>query len=138
MANSGLPSALCGQIYHAIDYQPCVEAVRFDLAKQVPLNYRAGFAGSIGISVGQAPILIRLTFAVTAAKSQFNFLARMAQQLSGGTGFSYDFWEGNVGISSHWLITGCFVGEFGLQNDPMAGTSDKTISVMGQDYTQLQ
>ncbi len=138
MALSGLPSALCGQIVHSIDFQPAVEAVRLDISEDVPLNFRAGFAGPIGISVGQAPFLIRLGFAVVAAKAQFDFLGRMAQQVSGGTGFSYSFWEGNPGISTLWLISGCFIGNFSLTNDPQQGTSEKTISIMGMQATKLQ
>ena len=138
MANSGLPSALSGRIFHSIDFQPCVEAYRMEITADVPLTTRFGFAGPIGTSVGQGPVQIRLTFAGTAAKSQFNFLARIAQQSSGGLGFSYDFWEGDVGISTHWLITGCFLGSFGFSNDPKAGTTDKTIAIQGSGYRQLQ
>jgi hypothetical protein len=138
MAQSGLPSALLGQVVHSIDFQPAVEAYRFEFSFQEPLSFRAGFAGPIGISVGQAPYMVRLTFAVPAAKAQFDFLARMAQQQSGGLGFTYDWWEGLPGLGTHWMITGCFLGDFTLTNDPQAGTSEKTISIMGQKLTKLQ
>jgi hypothetical protein len=138
MANAGLPSALLGQVVHSIDFQPAVEAFRFQFSYKPPLNFRAGFSGTIGISVGQAPYEVSLTFASTAAKSQFNFLARMAAQQSGGTGFTYDWWEGDPGISNHWMITGCFLGDFQMSNDPIAGPSDKTISIMGGALKQLQ
>lgn len=133
---SGFPSALNGQIVHSIDFQRCVEATRFEAAIDVPLNFQAGFAGSIGISQGIAPILIRLQFAVPAAKAQFNFMARLKSQ-AGGPGFSYDFWEGNEGLGRHWLVRGCFVGNFTLTNDPKQGQSDKPISIMGQSYEEI-
>lgn len=138
MANSGLPAALLGQVYHSINFQPAVEAIRFAFSYKPPLNFRAGFAGTIGISRGQAPYEVQLTFASVAAKSQFDFLATMAQQSSGGLGFSYDFWEGDPGISNHWLISGCFLGGFDMSNDPQAGTSEKSISIMGGGLTKLQ
>lgn len=138
MSNAGLPSALNGRIVHSIDFQPAVECYRMEVSADIPLTTRFGFAGPIGTSVGQGPIQIRLTFAGVAEKSQFNFLARAAQQQSGGLGFSYDFWEGNQGISNHWLVTGCFLGSFGLSNDPQAGTTDKTITIQGTAYRQLQ
>lgn len=138
MALAGFPAALLGQVVHSIDFQPAVEAFRFEFTFDPPLNFRAGFAGPIGISVGQAPYGVRLTFASTAAKSQFDFLARMAQQQSGGTGFVYDWWEGSPGISNHWMVTGCFLGGFSIQNDPTQGTSEKSISIMGMQLTKLQ
>lgn len=138
MANSGMPTALLGQVVHSIDFQPAVEAYRFEFSHQPPLNFRAGFAGAIGISVGQAPYNVRLTFSVPVAKAQFDFLARMAQQQSGGTGFTYDWWEGMPGISNHWMLTGCFLGDFTLSNDPQQGTSEKTISIMASGLTKLQ
>jgi len=138
MANSGLPAALLGQVTHSIDFQPAVEAYRFEFSYQPPLNFRAGFAGTIGISVGQAPYNVRLTFAVPAAKAQFDLLARMAQQSSGGLGFTYDWWEGLPGISNHWMLTGCFLGDFTLTNDPQQGVSEKTISIMAGSLTKLQ
>lgn len=144
MANSGMPTALLGQVVHSIDFQPAVEAYRFEFSHQPPLNFRAGFAGAIGISVGLAPYNVRLTFAVPAAKAQFDFLARMAQQRSGGApqsggaGFTYDWWEGLPGISNHWMLTGCFLGDFSLSNDPMQGTSEKMISIMASGLTKLQ
>ncbi len=144
MANAGLPTALLGRVVHSIDFQPCVEAYRFEFSYAPPLNFKAGFAGTIGISVGQAPYGVRLTFAVPAAKAQFDFLARMAQQQSGGTpqsggtGFTYDWWEGEPGISTHWMLTGCFLGEFSLSNDPVQGNSEKSISIMAGGLTKLQ
>lgn len=133
---SGFPTALNGQIYHSINYISCVEAVRFDAQMDVPLNFQAGFLGAIGISQGIAPVMIRLGFSVPAAKSQFNFLA-MAEQQRGTAGFDYDFWEGNVGISRHWLVRGCFLGNFQLTNDPKQGQSDRSISLMGQQYIEI-
>lgn len=138
MANSGLPTALLGRVVHSIDFQPCVEAYRFEFSYAPPLNFRAGFAGTIGIAVGQAPYGVRLTFAVPAAKAQFDFFARMAQQQSGGLGFTYDWWEGDPGISTHWMLTGCFLGDFTLTNDPQQGTSEKAISIMAGGLTKLQ
>ena len=136
--NAGLPTALLGRVVHSIDFQPAVEAFRFEFAYQPPLNYRAGFAGPIGISVGQAPYSVRLTFATPVAKAQFDLLGRMALQQSGGLGFTYDWWEGEPGLGTHWMVTGCFLGDFTMVNDPTAGTSEKTISIMGQQLTKLQ
>jgi hypothetical protein len=75
---------------------------------------------------------VKLTFAVTSARDQFNFLAKMAEQKSGGKGFTYDWWEGEVGIGIHWMITGCFLGNFSLTNNPKSGESTRSISIMGQ------
>lgn len=138
MANAGLPTALLGRVVHSIDFQPCVEAYRFEFSYAPPLNFKAGFAGTIGISVGQAPYGVRLTFAVPAAKAQFDLLARMAEQQSGGTGFVYDWFEGLPGIGTHWMLTGCFLGEFNLSNDPVQGNSEKSISIMAGGLTKLQ
>lgn len=137
MANSGLPSALLGQVVHNIEYQPAVECYRFAFSHDPPLNFRAGFAGSIGISVGQAAHMVRLTFAATAERSQFDFLARIAIQRSGGRGFTYDWWEGLPGLSNHWMITGCFIGSFSMSNDPAQGVSDKEITIMGSGLTKI-
>ena len=138
MANSGLPTALLGRVVHSIDFQPAVEATRFEYSHQPPLNFRAGFPGPIGISVGQAAHSVRLGFAVPAAKSQFDFLARIAQQQSGGLGFTYDWWEGLPGIGTHWMLTNCFIGDFTLSNDPAQGTSDKNITIMAVGLQKLQ
>ena len=54
MANSGIPTALVGAIYHAIDGQPAVEAVRFSFSFSRPLKQRYGFQGLIGTQRGQA------------------------------------------------------------------------------------
>lgn len=138
MAISGLPTALLGAVVHSIDFQPAVEAYRFEFTYQPPLNFRAGFAGPIGISVGQAPYAVRLTFAVPAAKAQFDLLARMVSQQSGNLGFTYDWWEGLPGLSNHWMLTNCFLGDFTITNDPQAGTSEKTTSIMASGLTKLQ
>ena len=132
MANAGLPTALLGAVVHSIDFSPAVMGTQFEFTHNPPLNFQGGFRGSIGISRGQAPYEVKLTFAVPAARDQFNFLARMAEQKSGGTGFAYDWWEGSEGIGIHWLLTGCFIGNFSMTNDPKQGTSTKSISIMGQ------
>lgn len=143
---SGVPTALNGQIYHSIDSEPCVEATQFNLSHDPPLNFRAGFAGHIGTSKGQAPTMIELTFATTADKSQFNLLAMAAEQKSaaraarnGGKdlGFPYTFWEGDVGISRQWLVPNCKAGGFRQSNDPMAGTGDRQIRLMGGVPVQI-
>lgn len=134
---AGLPSALNSRIVHSINFQPCVEAYRFNAGHPVPLNYRAGFAGSIGQSAGQAPWVIRLTFAGTEEKQQFNLIAIQQAQLSGTRGFDYDFWEGGVGVSNHWLVTNCFIGDFTMDNDPQAGNTDKQVTIQGSDIKKI-
>lgn len=134
---AGLPSALNGRIVHSINFQPCVEAYRFNAAHAAPLNFKAGFAGPIGQSVGQAPWVIRLTFAGTEEKQQFNLIALQQQQSSGGLGFSYDFWEGGVGVSNRWLVTNCFMGEFTMDNDPQAGNTDKQVTIQGSTIKKI-
>lgn len=131
MSQAGIPSALAGQIVHAINGQPCIEATRFGVSLPKPLKQRYGFAGLIGTSEGQAGIQIRLTFASPAAKSQFNLIAMAALRAGGREGFYYDFWEGEVGISNHWLVTNCFVGSFDMTNDPEAGDTEKTVTMIG-------
>lgn len=130
---AGFPTALNGQIVHSLNYQPAVEATRFDAGMDVPLNFKAGFLGAIGIAEGIAPVMIRLGFATPAQKSQFNFLAMMASQ-RGTVGFSYDFWEGNPGLGYHWLVIGCKIGNWQLTNDPAQGQTDRSISIMGMSY----
>lgn len=138
MANSGLPTALVGRIVHSINFQPAVEAFRFEFSYAPPLNFRAGFAGGIGISQGQAAPTVRLTFATPAAKAQFDLLAMMQAQASGSSGFTYDWWEGEPGISTHWMIVNCFLGEFAMSNDPQQGTAEKTVQIMGVTIRKLQ
>ena len=58
-------------------------------------------------------------------------IALAAQQKAGDLGFFYDFWEGGVGTSSHWLVTNCFLGEFGMSNDPESGDTERTCTIMG-------
>ena len=134
---AGLPTALSGRIVHSINFQPAVEAYRFNAGRAAPLNFRAGFAGPIGQSVGQAPWVIRLTFAGTAQKQQFNLIAMQQQQSSGGLGFSYDFWDGDAGVSNRWLVTNCFIGEFTMDNDPQAGNTDKQVTIQGSDIKKI-
>ena len=138
---SGLPTALNGQIYHDIEFQPAVEATQFSIDHDPPLNYRAGFAGTIGISKGQAPVLVSLTFATPAGKDQFNLLAMVAQGRNTdptNPGFTYTWWEGDVGISRRWQIHNCQMGSFRQQNDPMAGTGDRSVRIMGCNLKQIQ
>lgn len=131
MANSGIPTALVGQIYHAIDGQPAAEATRLDIAFNPPLKRRFGMQGYIGTQKGQAGTDINLTFASPTNKAQFNLLALAAQQKSGDLGFNYDWWEGGIGTGNHWLVTNCFAGNYRLTNDPESGDSDRTISISG-------
>lgn len=131
MPPSGIPTALVGQIQHAIDGQPCVEAVRFGFSFGPPLKQRYGPLGYIGTQKGQSGSRIQLTFAAPSGKAQFNLLALAAQQKAGDTGFFYDFWEGDVGVSNHWLVTNCFLGEFGMNNDPESGDTDRSCTIMG-------
>lgn len=128
---SGLPTALVGKIYHAIDGQPCVEATRLDITHNPPRKQKYGFAGYIGTSKGQAGTEINITFAAPSQKAQFNLLALAASQKSGDLGFTYDFWEGDVGVGNHWLVTNCFAGNYRLTTDPESGDSDRTISISG-------
>ena len=132
MANAGLPTALLGAVVHSIDFAEAITCTQFEFGHSPPLNFQAGPRGPIGISRGQAPYEVKLTFAVPSARDQFNFLAKIAEQRSGGKGFTYDWWEGEVGIGIHWMITGCFLGNFSLTNNPQAGTTSKSISIMGQ------
>lgn len=128
---AGLPTALAGKIVHAINGQPCVEATRQSVTYNVPLSQKFGFAGQIGTAKGQAGTAVRITWAGVAGKQQFDLLALTAQNLSGDLGFDYDFWDGEEGISNHWLIPNCFLGEYQQDNDPTAGTVEKQSSIMG-------
>lgn len=128
---SGIPTALVGKIVHSLDGQPCVEATRLDIAFNPPLKRRFGFAGYIGTQKGQAGTDVNITFASPSQKAQFNLLALAAQQKSGDLGFTYDFWEGDVGTGNHWLVTNCFAGGYRLNNDPESGDSERTISISG-------
>jgi hypothetical protein len=132
------PTALEGQIVHSIDFVPAVTAVRMDARRNVPLDARFGFEGQIGIAEGQGPILITLTFAGLSGKSQFEFLARQQQQRKKQSGFVWDFWEGSVGLSSHWVVPGCKIGDWSLTNDPKSGITDNTVSFMGYEPKQLR
>jgi len=135
---AGLPTALAGAIVHEIDGQPCVEAVKFNASYAPPLNFRAGFAGMIGIGKGQAPTQIRLTFAGAAGKQQFNLIAMAKEQSNGGLGFDYTFWDGAYGISNRWLVPNCQLGDFNMDNDPAQGMTDKTVMLMGNVPKQIQ
>ena len=143
---AGLPTALAGQIYHAIDFQPCVEATNMKVDYNPPLNFRAGFAGHIGTSKGQAPTMVTLTFATTADRSQFNLILmakekrnadRAARNGGKDLGFRYTFWEGDVGISRQWLVPNCKAGQFSQGNDPQQGTGERTIVLMGGEPQQI-
>lgn len=135
---SGLPSALAGKIVHNINFQPCVEATRLEIAFAPPLTPRFGFAGPIGVGKGQAAIVINITFAGVSGKQQFDLLALTASQQSGDLGFSYDFWEGDVGVSNHWLVSNCFMGDFRMSNDPSQGNTDKSIAITGLSAKKIQ
>lgn len=128
---SGIPTALTGQIYHAIDGQPCVEAVDFDLTYDPPMNSDFGFAGKIGTAKGQADCEVMITFAGVSGKAQFNLLALAAERKPGSLGFTYDFWEGDVGISNHWLMTNCQLSGFKLKNDPKQGITRRSCKIIG-------
>jgi len=133
----GIPTALAGQLYHSIDGVPAVTATNFQFTFSPPLSQKYGFAGYIGTAVGQSGSQIRLTFATTAERDQFQLLAKTASQNSGGLGFNYDFWEGTIGIGNHWLVTNCFLGEYSLNNDPAGGSSDRGVSIMGAPPQQI-
>jgi hypothetical protein len=135
---AGLPTALAGAIVHEIAGQPAVEATRLSISFAPPLNQRFGFAGQIGTSKGQAGTQARITFAGAAGKQQFNLLAMAAQNAAGDLGFDYTFWDGAYGISNRWLIPNCFLGEFNMDNDPQAGTVDKSVMIMGGPPKQIQ
>lgn len=138
---AGIPAALNGQIFHEIEFQPAVEAVNWSIEHDPPLNARFGFAGGIGISKGQAPVLVNLTFATVAEKDQFNLLALAAQTRNTdpkNPGFTYTWWEGDPGISRRWQIHNCQAGGFRQGNDPAAGTGDRQIRIMGLAPKQIQ
>jgi len=128
---SALPTALNGQIAHEINGEPCVEATRWSISHAPPLTQKFGFAGYIGSSKGQAGFSADLTFASTAAKSQFNLLAMAAENASGNLGFNYTFWDGDRGISRQWLITNCRLGEYRQDNDPERGDGSKSVKIVG-------
>ncbi len=134
---AALPTSLEGQIVHSINYVPAVTATRFEVASDVPLKARFGPKGGIGIAEGQAPVLFRLTFAGTAEKDQFELLARQQQQRN-TKGFTYDFWEGSEGLSSHWIVRNCKIGSWSMTNDPETGITDKMVSIMGIKAEQIQ
>ena len=133
----GLPTSLAGQIVHSIDFVPAVTAVRMEVSSDIPLQARFGFAGGIGVAEGQAPFMVTLTFAGTAEKDQFELLAKQQAQRN-GSGFSWDFWEGNPGLSSHWVCRGCKIGRWTMANDPATGITDKTVSFISIKAEQLQ
>lgn len=133
----GLPTSLEGQIVHSINFVPMVTAVRMEVRRDIPLQARFGFAGGIGIAKGQAPFMVTLTLAGTAEKDQFEMLARQQAQRS-GKGFSWDFWEGDKGMSSHWACRKCVIGRWTMTNDPATGITDKTISFISINAEQLQ
>lgn len=134
---TGVPTALAGKIVHAISGQPCIEATRFNMTFGPPLAQRFGFAGLIGTAKGQAGTQVRLTFAGVAGKQQFNLIAMAEENASGGLGFDYDFWDGEFGISNHWLVPNCFMGDYSMDNDPQQGTVDKSVMIMGGTPVQL-
>ena len=133
----GLPTSLAGQIVHSIDFVPAVTAVRMEVSSDIPLQARFGFAGGTGVTEGQAPFMVTLTFAGTAEKDQFELLAKQQSQRN-GAGFSWDFWEGVPGLSSHWVCRGCKIGRWTMTNDPATGITDKTISFISINAEQLQ
>ena len=139
MAVTGLPGPLTGRVVHSIDYTPCVEAFKFGIEHAPPLTFYAGFVGLIGIARGQTAYLVNLQFATPAAKSQFVMLEIMAKQNEPGyEGFVYDCWEGEPGLGTHWMLTGCFMGSFKQDNDPKAGTNERSIQIMGAKLKKLQ
>jgi hypothetical protein len=80
---------------------------------------------------------VTLTFAGTAEKDQFELLAKQQGQRN-GAGFSWDFWEGVPGLSSHWVCRGCKIGRWTMTNDPATGITDKTISFISINAEKLQ
>jgi hypothetical protein len=135
---TGVPTALAGKIVHAIEGQPCIEATRFEMSFGPPLAQRFGFAGLIGTTKGQAGTEVKLTFAGVAGKQQFNLIALAAENASGSLGFDYDFWDGELGISNHWLVPNCFLGGYNMTNDPQQGAVDKSCTIMGGVPVQIQ
>lgn len=133
----GLPTSLEGQIVHSVDFVPAVTAVRMEVSSDIPLQARFGFAGGIGIAEGQAPVMVTLTFAGTAEKDQFELLAKQQSQRN-GNGFTWDFWEGRPGFSSHWVCRRCKLGRWSMTNDPQTGITDKTVSFISIKPEQLQ
>lgn len=138
MATTGQPGPLTGRVVHSINFQQAVEAFKFSIEHAPPLTFYAGFAGPIGIARGQAAFLVNLQFATPAAKSQFVLLEMMqAQNDPGYEGFVYDWWEGEPGLGTHWMLTGCFFGSFKQDNDPKAGTNERSVQIMGAKLKKL-
>lgn len=133
----GLPTSLARPIFHSIDYVEAVTAVRMEVTSDVPTLARFGFRGGIGVARGQAPFMVTLTFAGTAEKDQFELLAKQQSQRN-GDGFTWDFWEGDKGMSSHWACRKCVIGRWTMTNDPATGITDKTISFISINAEQLQ
>lgn len=139
MATTGLPGPLSGRVVHSIDYTPAVEAFKFSISHAPPLTFYAGFAGPIGIARGQAAYQVDLQFATPALKSQFVLLELMQSQNEPGyEGFTYDWWEGEVGLGTHWMLTGCFFGQYKQDNDPKQGTNERSVQIMGSKLKKLQ
>jgi len=81
--------------------------------------------------------MVTLTFAGTAEKDQFELLAKQQSQRN-GDGFTWDFWEGDQGMSSHWACRKCVIGRWTMTNDPATGITDKTISFISIQADKLQ
>ena len=60
------------------------------------------------------------------------------QQQRNTKGFTYDFWEGSEGLSSHWIVRNCKIGSWSMTNDPETGITDKMVSIMGIKAEQIQ
>ena len=110
MANAGLPTALLGAVVHNIEFAPAVMGTQFEFPTTP--SQLSGGPGSIGDPRGSS--------ARTRSASPCSPRRSGPVQLLGPDGRTEVRWDrvclrlvgGEVGIGIHWLLTGCFIGNF--------------------------
>lgn len=133
---AGFPTVLACQIVHSINGIPAIPATRMESRKALPGKGRFGPLGAIGAAIGQAEMKHTITFATSADKQMFQNLAGQQKQL-GTLGFTYSFWQGNVGTGDQWVCRNCYFTDWSLTNDCEQGTTDEQVSFFSLKQEQI-
>lgn len=120
---------LVGGVVASINNVPVTTTTRVSLRRTRNVAQKYGPFGPIGSAPGQFKFQGTLTLAVPQTGLEVDLDALAASP----TGFSLQFQKGAM----RYLVTGCFISDDGLTNDPMQGETDNEVGIVATEMIRI-